>query len=348
MISTLASRLMPLTRMIDPERGHKLAVFALRHGLAGRDSFGDDPAFEISAFGCTFPNPIGLAAGFDKNAAVVQPLMRLGFGFIEAGTVTPRAQAGNPQPRLFRLPEDGAIINRMGMNSVGADKFVKNISEVPKNRFVLGVNISINKDCQNPESEYAFLMEKVAPYSSYVTLNVSSPNTPGLRDLQQSTRLAAILETIRENSERYPPLLVKIAPDLSEKQLASIVSACVEYKVDGMIVSNTTVARPSGLKSAAAYEAGGLSGKPLFTMSTERLRSVAQLASGKLTLIGCGGIYSGQDLLTKIRAGASLTQLYTSFVFEGPQLVARLKMELLAALRKQGFRRVSDAIGVDV
>jgi dihydroorotate dehydrogenase len=352
MTPRLASTLMPLVRGMDPERAHDLALRALRFGLAGADRSADDPILATAALGLRFRNPIGLAAGFDKSAVAVGPLMRLGFGFVEAGSVTPRPQIGNPRPRLFRLPEDRAVINRMGMNNAGIAAFAARLAALPRPRpAVLGANIAINKDGAAPLRDYPALYAAVAPHADYVTINLSSPNTPGLRDLQGEAQLGNILAALGEARAALagprPPILVKIAPDLSPNAVEPIVEAAVAHGVEGLIVSNTTVARP-GLRSAHRGQAGGLSGPPLFGPSTELLKRVARLSRGRgLTLVGCGGVGSGAEALAKIRAGAALVQLYAAFAYEGPAIVPRIRRELAALLRREGFRDVEEAVGVD-
>lgn len=342
----LTDSLMPLLRRMDPERAHRMALTALRLGLAGHDAQPDDPALAVTALGRAFRNPIGLAAGFDKNAIAVRGLARLGFGFVETGTVTPRPQAGNPQPRLFRLTEDRAVINRMGFNNEGLDAYVRRLSRLPHQRPVpVGANIGINKTGADPERDYPMLVAAVAPYADYITINVSSPNTPGLRDLQDEARLRAILTAVRDQVSTRPPLLVKLAPDLSPAALEAIVTTAIETGVDGLIVSNTTIARAPHLISPDRTQAGGLSGAPLFEASTEMLRRAFKLAGGRLTLIGAGGVMSGADALAKIRAGAHLVQLYSGLALEGPGLVRRIKRELAHALRRDGFASVREAIG---
>jgi dihydroorotate dehydrogenase len=351
MTPALASALMPLTRGLDAETAHGLALRALCWGLAGRDPAPDDPRLAIATLGQRFANPIGLAAGFDKDAVAVLPLMRLGFGFVEAGTVTPRPQPGNSRPRLFRLAEDRAVINRMGFNNGGIEAYAARLAALARPLpAVLGANIGINKDGADPERDYPSLYAAVAPQADYVTINVSSPNTPGLRDLQGEERLAAILDAVvarRRVLPRTPPVLVKIAPDLAEDALVPVVHACLGRGVAGIIVSNTTIARPASLRAAARTEAGGLSGAPLLEPSTEVLRQVARIARGRLTLIGAGGVASGADALAKIKAGASLVQLYTGFAYAGPALVRRIKDELATLLAREGFASVADAIGVE-
>jgi dihydroorotate dehydrogenase len=271
--------------------------------------------------------------------------MSLGFGFVEAGTVTPRPQSGNPRPRMFRLIEDEAVINRLGFNNKGIEAFVARLLALPQPLKPLGANVGVNKDGADPERDYPALIAAVAPHADYVVINVSSPNTPGLRDLQSEARLRTILDAVAARVPNRPPLLVKIAPDLSDSAIAAIVETCVAAGAAGLIVSNTTVSRPSGLRSPAAGEAGGLSGAPLFPLATAVLARAALIARGRLVLIGVGGIRSGRDVLTKLQAGASLVQLYTSFAYHGPALLPRLKAELLAALRAEGHARVADAVG---
>ena len=343
----LASSLLPLLRLIDAERAHAIALTALRLGLAGADHTPDDPRLAVNVLGLHFPNPIGLAAGFDKDAVALGPLMRLGFGLVEAGTVTPRPQPGNPRPRLFRLGEDEAVINRFGFNNAGIDAFVRRLAAV-KHRVPVGANVGVNKDGAVPERDYPALVAAVARHADYVVVNVSSPNTPGLRKLQGAERLAEILGAIRQGVERRPPILVKLAPDLHDEELPGIVAACIEHGAAGLIVSNTTTSRPPGLRSRNAAQAGGLSGAPLFAPSTALLARVARLAAGRLVLVGVGGVSSGRQALAKIRAGASLVQLYTGFAIEGPALIPRMKRELLTALDRDGFASVEAAVGADL
>jgi dihydroorotate dehydrogenase len=353
MTPRLASTLMPLMRGMDPERAHDLALRALRFGLAGADRSADDPVLATTALGLGFRNPIGLAAGFDKSAIAILPLMRLGFGFVEAGSVTPKPQFGNPKPRLFRLAEDRAVINRMGMNNAGLAAVLARLAGLGRPRpAVLGVNIAINKEGASPLRDYPALYAAVAPHADYVALNVSSPNTPGLRDLQGEAQLREILAAIAATraliAGRRPPILVKIAPDLSPAAVEPIVESALQLGIEGLIVANTTIARPAPLRSALKSQAGGLSGPPLRAAATELLRRVARLARGRdLTLIGCGGISSGADALERIKAGAALVQVYAAFAYAGPALIPRLKRDLAAALRREGFRNVAEAVGVD-
>ncbi len=349
MRSLLTSAALPLLRRLDPEQAHTLALRALGWGLAPAvpgfaDTRPDHPALAITVLGRRFANPIGLAAGFDKNAAAGPALLRLGFGFVETGTVTPRPQAGNPRPRIFRLSEDRAIINRLGFNNQGLSVYLTNLRRLSARTVPLGANVGINKEGADPILDYSALVEAVGSLVDYAVINVSSPNTPGLRDLQGEAQLRSILQAVRAIADR-PPILVKVAPDLSSDGLTSVVETCVEQGVQGLIVGNTTISRPAGLRSARAAEAGGLSGLPLQRLSTAMLARAFLLARGRLVLIGAGGIFTGHDVMTKIQAGASLVQLYTAFAFEGPALIPRLKAELVSALRQNRFETLRDAIG---
>jgi dihydroorotate dehydrogenase len=270
--------------------------------------------------------------------------LRLGFGFVETGSVTPRPQTGNPTPRIFRLTEDRGVINRLGFNNLGLAVYVRNLARLSGRRIPLGANVGINKEGADPVRDYPAMIEAVRSLVDYAVINVSSPNTPGLRDLQSETQLRSILRAVAGVVGR-PPILVKIAPDLSQDGLASIVETCAGEGAQGLIVGNTTISRPSGLKSRHAGEAGGLSGEPLQRLSTTMLARAYLLARGRLVLIGTGGVFIGRDALTKIQAGASLVQLYSSFALNGPALIPKLKAELLTALRNARFTSVQDAVG---
>jgi dihydroorotate dehydrogenase len=336
-----SSAAMPVMRRLDPETAHRLSLQALRFGLAGSDPSADDPALTVPAFGRILRNPIGLAAGFDKDGVAIDALGRLGFGFVEAGTVTPRPQAGNPRPRLFRLRADNAVINRMGFNNGGIDALLPRLAAADQRRIAVGANLGINKEGAVPETDYPALVKAVEASADYITVNISSPNTPGLRDLQSEQRLAAILDAISTNR----PLFVKIAPDLSDAGLESVVETCLARRVAGLIISNTTIARPAFLQSPEKSETGGLSGAPLFGPSTQMLAKTYKLSQGRLLLIGAGGIFSAADAFAKILAGATLVQLYTAFAYHGPALIPRLKSGLAALLAQRGLKSITDAIG---
>lgn len=305
----------------------------------------DDARLGVAALGLRFPNPVGLAPGFDKDVEVPDVMLKLGFGFVECGTVTPLPQAGNARPRLFRLGEDGAVINRMGFNNRGMEAAAVRLSARRK-AGIVGINIGANKQSADRIADYAKGFARLAPLADYVTANISSPNTPGLRGLQNKDELARLLSVLVEARQKtgHKPILLKIAPDLDLQALDAIAAAVIASGIEGIIVSNTTLARPS-LQSANATESGGLSGKPLFSPSTEILRQVRARVPASMVLVGVGGIASGADAYAKIRAGASLVQLYTGLVFEGPGLVARIKRDLLACLARDGFSCIADAVG---
>ncbi len=340
-------------RLLPPETAHRLSLRALAHvplTAVGKQA-ADDSILASRVFDLDFPNPIGLAAGFDKNAEVFAPAMRLGFGFVEIGSVTPRPQAGNPRPRLFRLAEEQAVINRMGFNNDGLAAVRVRLARRQSPgapRGILGANLGVNRDSADAAADYAVGVRALAPLADYLVINVSSPNTPGLRALQGRAPLEALLAAVRAvRGGARPPLLLKIAPDLTESDKRDIAEVALAGALDGLIVSNTTLARPPGLRGAAANEAGGLSGRPLFATSTMVLADMYRLTGGKLPLIGVGGISSGEDAYAKIRAGASLLQLYTALVYGGPGLVGRIKTDLATRLRAEGFASLGEAIGAD-
>jgi len=341
----------PALRRLPPEAAHELTLRALELGAvrflgepAGREP--DPPALAQRLWGLDFPNPVGLAAGYDKDARVPGAMLQLGFGFVEVGTVTPRPQPGNPKPRLFRLEEDRAIINRMGFNSGGLDTVVGRLSKRARSGIV-GVNLGRNRDTGDAVADYAEGVLRTARLADYLVVNVSSPNTPGLRELQDRARLATLLRRligVREETACRVPLLVKIAPDLTTAERRDIAQVALDTGIDGLIVSNTTVGRPD-LVSRHAHEAGGLSGRPLFAASTALLADMYRLTQGRLPLIGVGGIASAADAYAKIRAGANLIQLYTALVFAGPDLVGQIKSGLVDLLRRDGFGSIAEAVG---
>lgn len=344
----------PILRRIDPETAHRLALIAVRSGLVGRAK-ADDPALAVTLWGRTFPNPVGLAAGFDKNAEAPDALLALGFGFVEVGGVTPRPQPGNPRPRVFRLPEDGAVINRMGFNNDGLEAVKDRLARRRRTGpGLVGVNLGKNKDTEDAASDYEKGAAAFAPLADFLVINVSSPNTPGLRALQGREPLVEIVRRTRAAVEASglapaarPPLLLKIAPDLTAEDEADIAAVALEEGLDGLIVSNTTIARPDTLRGAARAETGGLSGRPLFFPSTELLRRMYRRVEGRIPFVGVGGISSGAAAYAKIRAGASLVQLYTALIYHGPAVVHRIKADLLAHLKADGFASVAEAVGAD-
>ena len=344
---------LPLLRWFDPEDAHRMAIHGLRL-LPPIKLRADDQKLAVRAFGLNFPNPIGMAAGFDKNAEVPDALLRLGFGFVEVGTVTPKPQGGNPRPRLFRLERDEAVINRMGFNNDGAEAALRRLAARAHHGGIVGVNVGANKDSTDRVADYVKLIEMFAPVASYFTVNVSSPNTPGLRNLQQSAALDDLLAKVIDARERVrknagdSPVLLKIAPDLSLTELDDVVHIARSRKVDGMIVANTTLARPSSLREQArAGEQGGLSGRPLFRLSTRMVAETYVRAEGAFPLVGVGGIDSGGAALTKIRAGASLIQLYSSLVYKGLGLVEDIKNDLTSTLLRTGRDSLSEIVGAD-
>jgi dihydroorotate dehydrogenase len=344
---------LPLLRWFDPEDAHRLAIQGLRL-LPPIRPRPDDPKLAVRAFGLNFPNPIGMAAGFDKSAEAPDALLRLGFGFVEIGSVTPKPQVGNPRPRLFRLERDEAVINRMGFNNDGADAVLRRLAVRAHHGGIVGVNVGANKDSADRVADYVKLIETFAPVASYFTVNVSSPNTPGLRNLQQAAALDDLLAKVIEARERVrqnagdTPVLLKIAPDLSLAELDDVVHIARSRRIDGMIVGNTTLARPSTLREQArAREQGGLSGRPLFRLSTRMVAETYVRAERAFPLVGVGGIDTGGAALTKIRAGASLIQLYSSLIYKGLGLVDDIKNDLASTLLRTGRDSLSDIVGAD-
>lgn len=343
----------PLLHRLDPEDAHGMALRALQWAPlpAARP---DDPRLQVRAFGLNFGNPVGVAAGFDKNGEVPDPLLRLGFGFVETGSVTPRPQTGNPRPRIFRLDADGAVINRLGFNNEGAAAVLKRLAGRVAQGGIVGINIGANRDSPDRVADYVKLVEAFAPVVSYITVNVSSPNTPGLRNLQEAKSLNDLLERVIEVRDRVrahagpTPLLLKIAPDLTLADLDDLVGVARERGVDGMIVGNTTLSRPpSLLEREKSMEQGGLSGKPLFPLSTRMLAETYVRLENAMPVIGVGGIDSGDAAVAKIRAGATLVQLYSGLVFHGLALLTEIKRGLLSALEEEGHERLSDIVGTD-
>ena len=343
----------PLLRALDPEDAHALAIKALRFMPVVKGA-ADADELAVRAFGLKFPNPIGLAAGFDKNAQVPDALLRLGFGFVEVGTITPRAQSGNPQPRLFRLESDEAVINRLGFNNDGAAVAHMRLARRRNAAGIVGVNIGANRDSTDRTEDYARLIETFAGVASYFTVNVSSPNTPGLRDLQQASALDDLLGRVLEARERIRaraglvPVLLKIAPDLTLPDLDDVVGVARKRRVDGMIVGNTTISRPGSLRDREkAREQGGLSGRPMFKLATRMLAETFVRTEGAFPLVGVGGIDSGATAIAKIKAGATLVQLYTGLVYRGIGVVNEIKADLTAALKRGHRNSLVSMVGTD-
>jgi dihydroorotate dehydrogenase len=342
----------PLLRRLDPEVAHGLALRALKLAPLPRAA-PDDEKLSVQAFGLTFPNPVGLAAGFDKNAEVVDALFRLGFGFVEAGGVTPEPQPGNPRPRLFRLDADQAVINRLGLNSEGAAAVAARLAARRDAEGIVGINIGANKDTVDRAADYVACIAALSPHVGFLTVNVSSPNTPGLRNLQQAAALDDLLARVIDARERAAegaarkPLLLKIAPDLTLGDLDDVVGVARRHRIDGMIVGNTTVSRPKLRETAKATEQGGLSGRPLFALSTRMLAETYVRVESAFPLVGAGGIDSGAAAFAKIKAGANLLQLYSGLIFRGIGLVGSIKRDLLDFLRVGRMEQLADAVGRD-
>ncbi len=345
-MSMLHTMGMPLLRLLDAETAHGLAITALKSGLAGSSKAPADPKLQVEAFGLTFPNPVGLAAGFDKDAEVPDAILGLGFGFTEVGTVTPLPQPGNPMPRMFRLSDDRAVINRLGFNNKGHQAALMRLKSRAQNGIV-GVNIGANKDSVDKISDYEQGVKTFAALASYLTVNVSSPNTPGLRGLQDRGALEELLGRVaaaRKEADAQPPILLKIAPDLDDEALQDIAEVVLSAEIDGVIVSNTTISRPP-LNSPDKGEQGGLSGAPLFALSTQILAKFYLATAGKIPLIGVGGIDSGSAAWEKLRAGATLVQIYSGMVYEGPRLARKIGHHLSHQLERSGFNSLSDVTG---
>lgn len=334
-------------RRLDPERAHALTVRLMAAGFGPRANIAPDPRLQIRLAGIDFPNPLGLAAGFDKNAACPDAMLDLGFGFVEVGAVTPRPQAGNDRPRVFRLAEDRAVINRYGFNNDGFERVARRLA-ARRSRGVVGVNLGANKDSADRAGDYAAGVSRFADLVDFCTINVSSPNTPGLRALQDRSALHDLLTRVlaaRDALAKKMPVFLKVAPDISDEDKADIAELAAGLKVDALVVSNTTLTRPPGLKSRFAAEKGGLSGAPLLAPSTRLLAEFSCVLRGAVPLVGVGGVSSARDAYEKVLAGASLVQLYTALVFEGPGLVPRILRDMPGLLAADGFSSLGEAIG---
>ncbi|MDM8335320.1 quinone-dependent dihydroorotate dehydrogenase [Wolbachia pipientis] len=333
--------------LLPPETAHSLVITMLKK-MPCRKPIELPEFLNVNFFGNRLRSPVGLAAGFDKNAEIIRPMLSFGFGFIEAGTVTKHPQYGNKKPRIFRLIKDEGIINRLGFNNKGIACFLKRISETKLNDCVFGINIGKNSTSKDQISDYVDLIKMIYGKSNYIVLNISSPNTPNLRNLHNRQELSELLKSITltrksiDNAESTP-IMLKISPDIDQKAKENVAEFALEYKIDGLIVSNTAVSRDN--LHSHHNESGGLSGRPLFKLSTELLRNMYKLTKGKTLLIGCGGISSGADAYKKIKAGASLVQLYTALVYQGPQVVNKINLELAELVKRDGFSNISEAVG---
>ncbi len=348
-----ADRAARLLRLLGPELAHRLTIVALKRRRLKPLARDGDPRLALRLFGLAFPSPIGLAAGFDKNGEVPDAMLRLGFGFVEIGTVTPRLQRGNPKPRVFRLPADGAVINRLGFNNLGHDAVARNLEQRRGRGGLVGVNIGANRDSEDRIADYVNGVTRFAPLAAWLSVNISSPNTPGLRQLQEAGELGQLLGRVMEAREaaiaaagRKVPLFVKISPDMDDDQLIALLETALRHQVDGLVISNTTVARPP-LKSRQHQQIGGLSGRPLFELSTAMLARVRALVGDRLVLIGCGGVDGADTAWAKIAAGADLIQLYTGMIYQGPSLPERIKAGLARRLEDRNFSHISEARGIE-
>jgi len=345
--------LRPLLFRMDAENAHNLALAAIRCLPSGQPAV-PDPMLSIRVAGLNFGGPVGLAAGFDKDGLVAHKMHRFGFGFAELGTLTPMPQNGNPRPRLFRLSEDRAVINRMGFNNGGQAEAARRIAAMPRAGRIIGINIGANKDAADRIADYAAGVRAMTPLADYLTINISSPNTPGLRALQSKAALDELLSAVTEARGEYrpaegrhtPPIFLKVAPDLEPADISDISASVIQHGIDGLIVSNTTIARPP-LSSPLASEAGGLSGAPLHDLALDRLVRFRAELGGRVPLIGAGGISNAEQAYARIRAGASLIQLYSAMVYEGPFLAARINAGLKHLLRRDGFTNIEQAVGID-
>ncbi len=333
-------------RSLDPETAHGLALSALRLGLVPAPRQVVSPRLATRIAGLDLPNPVGLAAGFDKNATALAALGKVGFGFVEVGAATPRAQEGNPRPRLYRLPEDRAVINRFGFNNEGAELIAARLELRPRS-MVLGLNLGANKDSPDRADDFAKVLRRCGPYIDFATVNVSSPNTEALRDLQGAEALAALLAGVMQVRSELPrpiPVFLKIAPDLRDAELTEIAEVALVAKIDAIIATNTTITRPP-LENKDAAQKGGLSGAPLFELSTRVLAKLSHFTNGRIPLIGVGGVSNAEQAYAKIRAGASAVQLYSALVYEGFSLIPSINEGLLAALDRDGFSSITEAVG---
>ncbi len=345
------SKLRPYIFSLDPEVAHDLAIKSLKVNFLPKSFFSIDgeKILETNLFGQQIPNPIGLAAGFDKSAEVYNSIFKFGYGFIEVGTVTPKRQLGNPKPRIFRLEKDQALINRLGFNNHGSEIVSKRISQNKPKGF-LGINIGPNKDTVNKKEDYYMCLSKLSMYAGYITINISSPNTEGLRNFHNKDELENLLvglNEIRKNKNINQPIAVKISPDIKDNEISKVIELINKYKIHGIIVSNTTDSNRENLSDSMKNEVGGLSGQPLKDISTNLIKKFFRETKGKIQIIGVGGVDSGQSAFEKIVAGANAVQLYTGMVYKGPGIVRDIKKELISILKKENYKKVSEAVGIN-
>ena len=341
----------PYIFSLDPEVAHDLAIKSLKYNILPKNLFNvdEEELLETNLMNCKLPNPIGLAAGFDKSAEVYNSLFKLGYGFVEVGTVTPKKQLGNPKPRVFRLEKDHALINRLGFNNHGSDIVSNRIAENLPSGF-LGINIGPNKDTKKKEEDYYICLSKLSNYAGYLTINISSPNTEGLRDFHDQKELEKLLtgiNKIKKEKKISKPIAIKLSPDIKNEEISKIIELIMKFKIDGIIISNTTDKNRENLSDIQKNEQGGLSGKPLKDLSTSLIKKFYKETKGSVQIIGVGGIDSGQTAFEKICAGANAVQLYTGMVYKGPGLVKEMKKELISILKKENLKNISEAVGIN-
>jgi len=343
-----------LIKLFPPELAHYLTINLLKLSF-NHKHHPDNPILNQHLLGLDFLNPIGLAAGFDKNAEVINPMLNLGFGFVEVGTITPKFQKGNLKPRIFRLKEDEAIINYLGFNNKGTERALEKLNKLDLSNLsngVVGINIGQNKDSKNVIDDYCYCLQKLGPLGHYITINISSPNTPGLRDLQLRGKIEVLVKALQKKQDEIDqlnkkPIFFKISPDLNDEQLRDIALMALANNIAGLIISNTTIERPRNLLSKNKNEIGGLSGRPLFVKSTLSLKKIYSLTNGQIILIGVGGVSNGNECYEKIKSGANLIQLYTALIFQGPKLIKKIKKELVDLMKTDGFRTIKEVVGKD-
>ena len=341
----------PYIFSLDPEVAHDLAIKSLKLNFLPKNVFNveGEEFLEMNLLGEKIPNPIGLAAGFDKSAEVYNSLFKLGYGFIEVGTITPKRQLGNPKPRVFRLENDQALINRLGFNNHGSEVVSKRIADNLPSGF-LGINVGPNKDTKNKEEDYYFCLSRLSSYAGYLTINISSPNTEGLRDFHEKKELEKLLTgltKIKNEKNISKPLVVKLSPDINDKDISEIMEIIIKFKIEGVIVSNTTDGNRENLLDIQKKEKGGLSGRPLKEMSTSLIKKIYKETRGKIQIIGVGGVDSGQAAFEKISSGANAIQLYTGMVYKGPGIVKHIKKDLISICKKEKFKNISEAVGIN-